>query len=194
MEKHNEIEFKRFKGQFRLQLVLLFLISIIVSLPIELFTTIFNSDYHITEPIVGGILSILLIFLIFLFRPSYTNHHKSHRILHFVSSFTLLFFSILVLSTKGHIVKAEIAFVFVIFLPIELYVLISTWAKTSSDYYKVSRPGINPKQLFPLLVLSIILGCLVVYPLSFTLLGLLIVLGLSIPIFFFSLIVREFLI
>lgn len=195
METHKVIELKGFKRQFRKQFTLLFLISLVMSFPTCFFSNFLNINHHITEPIIGGVLTFLIVSYMFLNKRTIENlNHKPITILHYISSLTLLFFCLMVISSNGNILKSEISIVFIIYLPIAYYILTKTWIYTYSEYYEVQRPKTNLKLFFVIYVLSFLISCIVFYPLSCTFEGFLPVIGLSIPILFFSLIVREFLI
>jgi hypothetical protein len=108
----------------------LMLITLLIVSPLITFCyETFKLDYHILEPSIA--LSVILVILFYEKKVLFLQKNYGelipniHKILHFLSVGTMLVFCIIDLFGNGRILMSEITLVFIVCIPVEIYITIS---------------------------------------------------------------------
>lgn len=112
-------------------------------------------------------------------------------IIHFVSLLSTLILLILVTTSEGRITTNEISGIYLVLLPMEIFVLTNTQRRilTKIDG-KVIKPN-NRQVIISVYILSILLTLILLTPIKFSIIYLGTLLCLSIVIFFYLMLFRE---
>ncbi len=112
-------------------------------------------------------------------------------IIHFVSLLSTLILLILVTTSEGRITTNEISGIFLVVLPMEIFVLTNTQRRilTKIDR-KVIKPN-NRQVIISVYILSILLTLILLTPIKFSIIYLGTLLCLSVVIFFYLIMFRE---
>jgi hypothetical protein len=112
-------------------------------------------------------------------------------IIHFVSLLSTLILLILVTTSEGRITTNEISGIFLVVLPMEIFVLTNTQRRilTKIDG-KVIKPN-NRQVIISVYILSILLTLILLTPIKFSIIYLGTLLCLSVVIFFYLIMFRE---
>jgi hypothetical protein len=192
----NLLSVKSFRVSFFLQLFLLTFIGVIISSPIGAIGSNLGYDYHFFEPIVGFSIALTLTFYS-ISTYQYTNQFSTERwkkLIHILSIGVMMIFALFDSFSNGKVLMSEISVVFFICLPIEIYFIVDSWKGYFTNKLKLSRIGLSINTFLILYGVSLMISLFMVYPHSFIPYGVLFGICLSIPVFFFLLTVREFIV
>ena len=170
-------------------------ILLIVSPLITICYEIFKLDYHILEPSIA--LLVILVILFYVKKGMFLQKNYGefipiiHRILRILSVGTMLVFCIIDLFGSGNILMSEITLVFLVCVPIEIYITMSNrnriMAHLNHQNYKSITLFFILSLFFTCLTLMILLLGIHSHPIMLILFSVL----FTIPLFFIVLLGRE---
>ena len=174
---------------------LIITILLIVSPLITICYEIFKLDYHILEPSIALLVIVVILFYgkkAFFLQKKYGEFIPNiHRILHILSIGTMLAFCLFDLFGSGAILMSEIIAVFMVCVPIEIYITMSNRkriiAHLNNQNYKSITLFFILSVFFTCLASMILLLGIYSHPTMLILLSVL----FTLPLFFFVLIGRE---
>ena len=188
-------EKKQVQRIFSIQSGLIISILLIVSPLITFCYETFKLDSHILEPSISFLVIMLILFYVkkgMLIQKNYGEFIPNiHKILHILSVGTMLVFSTIDLFGSGRILMSEITIVFIICVPIEIYIIVSNRNRIMSHLNHQ-----NYKNISLFLVATILITCITTMVLllgidSPTILLISLTFFFTIPIFFTVLLGRE---
>ena len=122
-------EKKQVQRIFSIQSGLIISLLLIVSPLITICYETFKLDSHILEPSISFLVIMLILFYVkkgMLIQKNYGEFIPNiHKILHILSVGTMLVFCTIDLFGSGRILMSEITIVFIICVPIEIYIIVS---------------------------------------------------------------------
>ena len=156
---------------------------------------VFKLDYQILEPSIALLIIVVILFYekkVFFLQKKYGEFIPNiHRILHILSIGTMLVFCLIDLFGNGRILMNEIMAVFIVCIPIEIYITMSNrnriMAHLNNQNYKSISLFFILSVFFTCLASMILLLGIYSNPIMLILLSLL----FTIPVFFFVLLGRE---
>jgi hypothetical protein len=137
------------------------------------------------------ILAVYIRNLIVVYKSNPELVQPGRLIIHFVSLLSTLILLILVTTSEGRITTNEISGIFLVLLPMEIFVLTNTQRCILT---KLNNRGMKPMERKVLLFIygiSILLTLILLSPIKFSIIYLGILLCLSIVIFFYLMLFRE---
>ena len=178
-----------------IQSSLMIMILLIVSPLITFCYVVFKLDYQILEPSIALLVIVVILFyekkVLFLQKNYGAFIPNIHRILHILSVGTMLVFCLFDLFGHGGILMNEITLVFIVCVPIEIYITMSNrnriMAHLNNQNYKSISLFFILSVFFTCLASMILLLGIYSNPIMLILLSLL----FTIPLFFFVLLGRE---
>lgn len=188
-------EKKQVQRIFSIQSGLIISILLIVSPLITFCYETFKLDSHILEPSISFLVIMLILFYVkkgMLIQKNYGEFIPNiHKILHILSVGTMLVFCTIDLFGSGRILMSEITIVFIICVPIEIYIIVSNRNRIMSHLNHQ-----NYKNISLFLVATILITCITTMVLllgidSPTILLISLTFFFTIPIFFTVLLGRE---
>ena len=188
-------EKKQVQRIFSIQSGLIISILLIVSPLITFCYETFKLDSHILEPSISFLVIMLILFYVkkgMLIQKNYGEFIPNiHKILHILSVGTMLVFCTIDLFGSGRILMSEITIVFIICVPIEIYIIVSNRNRIMSHLNHQ-----NYKNISLFLVATILITCITTMVLllgihSPTSLLISLTFFFTIPIFFTVLLGRE---
>ena len=188
-------EKKQFQRIFSIQSGLIISLLLIVSPLITICYETFKLDSHILEPSISFLVIMLILFYVkkgMLIQKNYGEFIPNfHKILHILSVGTMLVFCTIDLFGSGRILMSEITIVFIICVPIEIYIIVSNRNRIMSHLNHQ-----NYKNISLFLVATILITCITTMVLllgihSPTSLLISLTFFFTIPIFFTVLLGRE---
>ena len=188
-------EKKQVQRIFSIQSGLIISLLLIVSPLITFCYETFKLDYHILEPSISFLVIMLILFYVkkgMLIQKNYGEFIPNiHKILHILSVGTMLVFCTIDLFGSGRILMSEITIVFIVCVPIEIYIIVSNRNRIMSHLNHQDYKNIS---LF--LVATILITCITTMVLllgidSPTILLISLTFFFTIPIFFTVLLGRE---
>lgn len=137
------------------------------------------------------ILAVYIRNLIVVYKSNPELVQPGRLIIHFVSLLSTLILLILVTTSEGRITTNEISGIFLVVLPMEIFVLTNTQRRilTKIDG-KVIKPN-NRQVIISVYILSILLTLILLTPIKFSIIYLGTLLCLSVVIFFYLIMFRE---
>ena len=188
-------EKKQVQRIFSIQSGLIISLLLIVSPLITICYETFKLDSHILEPSISFLVIMLILFYVkkgMLIQKNYGEFIPNiHKILHILSVGTMLVFCTIDLFGSGRILMSEITIVFIICVPIEIYIIVSNRNRIMSHLNHQ-----NYKNISLFLVATILITCITTMVLllgidSPTILLISLTFFFTIPIFFTVLLGRE---
>ena len=188
-------EKKQVQRIFSIQSGLIISLLLIVSPLITICYETFKLDSHILEPSISFLVIMLILFYVkkgMLIQKNYGEFIPNiHKILHILSVGTMLVFCTIDLFGSGRILMSEITIVFIVCVPIEIYIIVSNRNRIMSHLNHQNYKNIN---LF--FVATIFITCITTMVLllgidSPTILLISLTFFFTIPIFFTVLLGRE---
>ena len=188
-------EKKQVQRIFSIQSGLIISLLLIVSPLITICYETFKLDSHILEPSISFLVIMLILFYVkkgMLIQKNYGKFIPNiHKILHILSVGTMLVFCTIDLFGSGRILMSEITIVFIVCVPIEIYIIVSNRNRIMSHLNHQDYKNIS---LF--LVATILITCITTMVLllgidSPTILLISLTFFFTIPIFFTVLLGRE---
>lgn len=188
-------EKKQVQRIFSIQSGLIISILLIVSPLITFCYETFKLDSHILEPSISFLVIMLILFYVkkgMLIQKNYGEFIPNiHKILHILSVGTMLVFCTIDLFGSGRILMSEITIVFIVCVPIEIYIIVSNRNRIMSHLNHQ-----NYKNISLFLVATILITCITTMVLllgidSPTILLISLTFFFTIPIFFTVLLGRE---
>ena len=188
-------EKKQVQRIFSIQSGLIISLLLIVSPLITFCYETFKLDSHILEPSISFLVIMLILFYVkkgMLIQKNYGEFIPNiHKILHILSVGTMLVFCTIDLFGSGRILMSEITIVFIICVPIEIYIIVSNRNRIMSHLNHQ-----NYKNISLFLVATILITCITTMVLllgidSPTILLISLTFFFTIPIFFTVLLGRE---
>ena len=188
-------EKKQVQRIFSIQSGLIISLLLIVSPLITFCYETFKLDSHILEPSISFLVIMLILFYVkkgMLIQKNYGEFIPNiHKILHILSVGTMLVFCTIDLFGSGRILMSEITIVFIVCVPIEIYIIVSNRNRIMSHLNHQNYKNIN---LF--FVATIFITCITTMVLllgidSPTILLISLTFFFTIPIFFTVLLGRE---
>ena len=188
-------EKKQVQRIFSIQSGLIISLLLIVSPLITICYETFKLDSHILEPSISFLVIMLILFYVkkgMLIQKNYGEFIPNiHKILHILSVGTMLVFCTIDLFGSGRILMSEITIVFIICVPIEIYIIVSNRNRIMSHLNHQ-----NYKNISLFLVATILITCITTMVLllgihSPTSLLISLTFFFTIPIFFTVLLGRE---
>ena len=188
-------EKKQVQRIFSIQSGLIISLLLIVSPLITICYETFKLDSHILEPSISFLVIMLILFYVkkgMLIQKNYGEFIPNiHKILHILSVGTMLVFCTIDLFGSGRILMSEITIVFIVCVPIEIYIIVSNRNRIMSHLNHQDYKNIS---LF--LVATILITCFTTMVLllgidSPTILLISLTFFFTIPIFFTVLLGRE---
>ena len=188
-------EKKQVQRIFSIQSGLIISLLLIVSPLITICYETFKLDSHILEPSISFLVIMLILFYVkkgMLIQKNYGKFIPNiHKILHILSVGTMLVFCTIDLFGSGRILMSEITIVFIICVPIEIYIIVSNRNRIMSHLNHQ-----NYKNISLFLVATILITCITTMVLllgidSPTILLISLTFFFTIPIFFTVLLGRE---
>ena len=188
-------EKKQVQRIFSIQSGLIISLLLIVSPLITICYETFKLDSHILEPSISFLVIMLILFYVkkgMLIQKNYGEFIPNiHKILHILSVGTMLVFCTIDLFGSGRILMSEITIVFIICVPIEIYIIVSNRNRIMSHLNHQ-----NYKNISLFLVATILITCITTMVLllgihSPTSLLISLTFFFAIPIFFTVLLGRE---
>ena len=178
-----------------IQSSLMIMILLIASPLITFCYVVFKLDYQILEPSIALLIIVVILFYekkVFFLHKKYGEFIPNiHRILHILSIGTMLVFCLFDLFGSGGILMTEIMAVFIVCIPIEIYITMSNrnriMAHLNNQNYKSISLFFILSVFFTCLASMILLLGIYSNPIMLILLSLL----FTIPLFFFVLLGRE---
>ena len=140
-------EKKQVQRIFSIQSGLIISLLLIVSPLITICYETFKLDSHILEPSISFLVIMLILFYVkkgMLIQKNYGEFIPNiHKILHILSVGTMLVFCTIDLFGSGRILMSEITIVFIVCVPIEIYIIVSNSNRILSHLnlqnYKILR-------------------------------------------------------
>ena len=188
-------EKKQVQRIFSIQSGLIISLLLIVSPLITFCYETFKLDSHILEPSISFLVIMLILFYVkkgMLIQKNYGEFIPNiHKILHILSVGTMLVFCTIDLFGSGRILMSEITIVFIVCVPIEIYIIVSNRNRIMSHLNHQ-----NYKNISLFLVATILITCITTMVLllgihSPTSLLISLTFFFAIPIFFTVLLGRE---
>ena len=188
-------EKKQVQRIFSIQSGLIISLLLIVSPLITICYETFKLDSHILEPSISFLVIMLILFYVkkgMLIQKNYGEFIPNiHKILHILSVGTMLVFSTIDLFGSGRILMSEITIVFIICVPIEIYIIVSNRNRIMSHLNHQ-----NYKNISLFFVATILITCITTMVLllgihSPTSLLISLTFFFTVPIFFTVLLGRE---
>ena len=188
-------EKKQVQRIFSIQSGLIISLLLIVSPLITICDETFKLDSHILEPSISFLVIMLILFYVkkgMLIQKNYGEFIPNiHKILHILSVGTMLVFCTIDLFGSGRILMSEITIVFIVCVPIEIYIIVSNRNRIMSHLNHQ-----NYKNISLFLVATILITCITTMVLllgidSPTILLISLTFFFTIPIFFTVLLGRE---
>ena len=188
-------EKKQVQRIFSIQSGLIISLLLIVSPLITICYETFKLDSHILEPSISFLVIMLILFYVkkgMLIQKNYGEFIPNiHKILHILSVGTMLVFCTIDLFGSGRILMSEITIVFIICVPIEIYIIVSNRNRIMSHLNHQ-----NYKNISLFLVATILITCITTMVLllgihSPTSLLISLTFFFTVPIFFTVLLGRE---
>ena len=188
-------EKKQVQRIFSIQSGLIISLLLIVSPLITICYETFKLDSHILEPSISFLVIMLILFYVkkgMLIHKNYGEFIPNiHKILHILSVGTMLVFCTIDLFGSGRILMSEITIVFIICVPIEIYIIVSNRNRIMSHLNHQ-----NYKNISLFFVATILITCITTMVLllgidSPTILLISLTFFFTIPIFFTVLLGRE---
>ena len=188
-------EKKQVQRIFSIQSGLIISLLLIVSPLITICDETFKLDSNILEPSISFLVIMLILFYVkkgMLIQKNYGEFIPNiHKILHILSVGTMLVFCTIDLFGSGRILMSEITIVFIICVPIEIYIIVSNRNRIMSHLNHQ-----NYKNISLFLVATILITCITTMVLllgidSPTILLISLTFFFTIPIFFTVLLGRE---
>ena len=188
-------EKKQVQRIFSIQSGLIMSILLIVSPLITFCYETFKLDSHILEPSISFLVIMLILFYVkkgMLIQKNYGEFIPNiHKILHILSVGTMLVFCTIDLFGSGRILMSEITIVFIVCVPIEIYIIVSNRNRIMSHLNHQ-----NYKNISLFFVATILITCITTMVLllgidSPTILLISLTFFFTIPIFFTVLLGRE---
>ena len=188
-------EKKQVQRIFSIQSGLIISLLLIVSPLITICYETFKLDSHILEPSISFLVIMLILFYVkkgMLIQKNYGEFIPNiHKILHILSVVTMLVFCTIDLFGSGRILMSEITIVFIVCVPIEIYIIVSNRNRIMSHLNHQ-----NYKNISLFLVATILITCITTMVLllgidSPTILLISLTFFFTIPIFFTVLLGRE---
>ena len=188
-------EKKQVQRIFSIQSGLIISLLLIVSPLITICDETFKLDSNILEPSISFLVIMLILFYVkkgMLIQKNYGKFIPNiHKILHILSVGTMLVFCTIDLFGSGRILMSEITIVFIICVPIEIYIIVSNRNRIMSHLNHQ-----NYKNISLFLVATILITCITTMVLllgidSPTILLISLTFFFTIPIFFTVLLGRE---
>lgn len=188
-------EKKQVQRIFSIQSGLIISLLLIVSPLITICYETFKLDSHILEPSISFLVIMLILFYVkkgMLIQKNYGEFIPNfHKILHILSVGTMLVFCTIDLFGSGRILMSEITIVFIICVPIEIYIIVSNRNRIMSHLNHQ-----NYKNISLFFVATILITCITTMVLllgidSPTILLISLTFFFTIPIFFTVLLGRE---
>ena len=188
-------EKKQVQRIFSIQSGLIISLLLIVSPLITICYETFKLDSNILEPSISFLVIMLILFYVkkgMLIQKNYGEFIPNiHKILHILSVGTMLVFCTIDLFGSGRILMSEITIVFIICVPIEIYIIVSNRNRIMSHLNHQ-----NYKNISLFLVATILITCITTMVLllgidSPTILLISLTFFFTIPIFFTVLLGRE---
>ena len=188
-------EKKQVQRIFSIQSGLIISLLLIVSPLITICYETFKLDSHILEPSISFLVIMLILFYVkkgMLIQKNYGEFIPNiHKILHILSVGTILVFCTIDLFGSGRILMSEITIVFIVCVPIEIYIIVSNRNRIMSHLNHQ-----NYKNISLFLVATILITCITTMVLllgihSPTSLLISLTFFFTIPIFFTVLLGRE---
>ena len=188
-------EKKQVQRIFSIQSGLIISLLLIVSPLITICYETFKLDSHILEPSISFLVIMLILFYVkkgMLIQKNYGEFIPNiHKILHILSVGTMLVFCTIDLFGSGRILMSEITIVFIVCVPIEIYIIVSNRNRIMSHLNHQ-----NYKNISLFLVATILITCITTMVLllgihSPTSLLISLTFFFAIPIFFTVLLGRE---
>ena len=188
-------EKKQVQRIFSIQSGLIISLLLIVSPLITFCYETFKLDSHILEPSISFLVIMLILFYVkkgMLIQKNYGEFIPNiHKILHILSVGTMLVFCTIDLFGSGRILMSEITIVFIICVPIEIYIIVSNRNRIMSHLNHQ-----NYKNISLFLVATILITCITTMVLllgihSPTSLLISLTFFFTVPIFFTVLLGRE---
>jgi hypothetical protein len=188
-------EKKQVQRIFSIQSGLIISLLLIVSPLITICYETFKLDSHILEPSISFLVIMLILFYVkkgMLIHKNYGAFIPNiHKILHILSVGTMLVFCTIDLFGSGRILMSEITIVFIVCVPIEIYIIVSNRNRIMSHLNHQ-----NYKNISLFLVATILITCITTMVLllgidSPTILLISLTFFFTIPIFFTVLLGRE---
>ena len=188
-------EKKQVQRIFSIQSGLIISLLLIVSPLITICYETFKLDSHILEPSISFLVIMLILFYVkkgMLIQKNYGKFIPNiHKILHILSVGTMLVFCTIDLFGSGRILMSEITIVFIVCVPIEIYIIVSNRNRIMSHLNHQ-----NYKNISLFLVATILITCITTMVLllgidSPTILLISLTFFFTIPIFFTVLLGRE---
>lgn len=188
-------EKKQVQRIFSIQSGLIISLLLIVSPLITICYETFKLDSHILEPSISFLVIMLILFYVkkgMLIQKNYGEFIPNiHKILHILSVGTMLVFCTIDLFGSGRILMSEITIVFIVCVPIEIYIIVSNRNRIMSHLNHQ-----NYKNISLFLVATILITCITTMVLllgihSPTSLLISLTFFFTIPIFFTVLLGRE---
>jgi len=188
-------EKKQVQRIFSIQSGLIISLLLIVSPLITICYETFKLDSHILEPSISFLVIMLILFYVkkgMLIQKNYGEFIPNiHKILHILSVGTMLVFCTIDLFGSGRILMSEITIVFIVCVPIEIYIIVSNRNRIMSHLNHQ-----NYKNISLFLVATILITCITTMVLllgihSPTSLLISLTFFFTVPIFFTVLLGRE---
>ena len=188
-------EKKQVQRIFSIQSGLIISLLLIVSPLITICYETFKLDSHILEPSISFLVIMLILFYVkkgMLIQKNYGEFIPNiHKILHILSVGTMLVFCTIDLFGSGRILMSEITIVFIVCVPIEIYIIVSNRNRKMSHLNHQ-----NYKNISLFLVATILITCITTMVLllgihSPTSLLISLTFFFTVPIFFTVLLGRE---
>ena len=188
-------EKKQVQRIFSIQSGLIISLLLIVSPLITICYETFKLDSHILEPSMSFLVIMLILFYVkkgMLIQKNYGEFIPNfHKILHILSVGTMLVFCTIDLFGSGRILMSEITIVFIVCVPIEIYIIVSNRNRIMSHLNHQ-----NYKNISLFLVATILITCITTMVLllgihSPTSLLISLTFFFTVPIFFTVLLGRE---
>ena len=188
-------EKKQVQRIFSIQSGLIISLLLIVSPLITICYETFKLDSHILEPSISFLVIMLILFYVkkgMLIQKNYGEFIPNiHKILHILSVGTMLVFCTIDLFGSGRILMSEITIVFIVCVPIEIYIIVSNRNSVMSHLNHQ-----NYKNISLFFVATILITCITTMVLllgidSPTILLISLTFFFTIPIFFTVLLGRE---
>lgn len=152
-------EKKQVQRIFSIQSGLIISLLLIVSPLITICYETFKLDSHILEPSISFLVIMLILFYVkkgMLIQKNYGEFIPNiHKILHILSVGTMLVFCTIDLFGSGRILMSEITIVFIICVPIEIYIIVSNRNRIMSHLNHQ-----NYKNISLFLVATILITCI----------------------------------
>ena len=152
-------EKKQVQRIFSIQSGLIISLLLIVSPLITICYETFKLDSHILEPSISFLVIMLILFYVkkgMLIQKNYGEFIPNiHKILHILSVGTMLVFCTIDLFGSGRILMSEITIVFIVCVPIEIYIIVSNRNRIMSHLNHQ-----NYKNISLFLVATILITCI----------------------------------